>query len=88
MTEPQHIEALHKANSVRTARAVLKRQIKAGEVKLHAWFYDVGSAELFDWDELSGSWHLLGTRAPPLRPPHQPTGARNELEPKRPRLDA
>jgi carbonic anhydrase len=67
---------------------VLHRKYNAGEVRLHAWFFDVGSSELLEWDEPTGTWTPLGTRALPVASAQPLTSARNELVPKRPHLDA
>jgi carbonic anhydrase len=55
------------------ARAVIVRQldnlrqfplvrdrIEKGELELHAWFYDVGQAELFEWNETTQAFAVLG----------------------------
>ncbi|WP_373048009.1 SulP family inorganic anion transporter [Vulgatibacter sp.] len=42
------------------AYAVLRRKVEAGEVRLHAWFYDVGHAELREWDDAVGAYVPLG----------------------------
>ncbi|PTL82351.1 bifunctional SulP family inorganic anion transporter/carbonic anhydrase [Vitiosangium sp. GDMCC 1.1324] len=44
---------------------VLRQKVEAGEVRLHAWFYDVGSAELLEWDAHSGAYGPLGRGARP-----------------------
>jgi hypothetical protein len=38
---------------------LLRQKVEAGEVELHAWFYDVGRAELFEWDAPSGTTSTL-----------------------------
>lgn len=43
---------------------LLRQKVEAGEVRLHAWFYDVGSAELFEWDSKSGVYCPLGRAGP------------------------
>jgi carbonic anhydrase len=40
-----------------------------GDLELHAWFYDVGQAELFEWDEAKKDYVVLGGRGPSLLPP-------------------
>lgn len=42
----------------------LRRKYEAGEVRLHAWFYDVRQSELFAWDEATNTWNELGSRPP------------------------
>jgi hypothetical protein len=58
MTEPQHISALHKANYVRSNRARLRAEIKAGDVFLHKlleeptlpdWLPSIRLEELLDF---------------------------------------
>lgn len=46
---------------------LLRRKVESGEVRLHAWFYDVGRAELFEWDAASGAYCPLG-RGPRAEP--------------------
>ncbi|WP_224365919.1 bifunctional SulP family inorganic anion transporter/carbonic anhydrase [Hyalangium versicolor] len=43
---------------------VLRRKYEEGGVRLHAWFYDVGHAELLEWDAATQSWQLLGSHEP------------------------
>lgn len=57
---------------------VLRHKYDAGQVRLHAWFYDVGPAELLDWDEASATWRPLG--AP--RPEASPADAQPEPRPE------
>ena len=40
----------------------LRRRYEAGEVKLHAWFYDVGLSEVLEYDETTRTWNPLGTQ--------------------------
>ncbi len=42
----------------------LRRKHEAGEVKLHAWFYDVGESEVLEYNETTRTWNPLGTKAP------------------------
>lgn len=34
-------------------------RIERGELELHAWFYDVAQAELFEWDERAGAFEVM-----------------------------
>lgn len=38
----------------------VREQLASGELRLMAWFYDVGQAELFEWDEARESFGVLG----------------------------
>jgi carbonic anhydrase len=40
---------------------VLRRKYDAGEVRLHAWFYDVGHSEVLEFEPKTGVWAPLGT---------------------------
>jgi carbonic anhydrase len=42
---------------------LLREKVEAGEVRLHAWFYDVGRSELLEWDADSGRYLPLGVAA-------------------------
>jgi carbonic anhydrase len=42
---------------------VLREKVEAGEVRLHAWFYDVGRSELLEWDVDSSRYLPLGVVA-------------------------
>jgi carbonic anhydrase len=72
------------------ARAAIARQLdnlrsipqvaareKAGELELRAWFYDVGQAEVFEWDPKRKTYGIAGleTRSS-LRPPSLPPSPR------------
>ncbi|ATB39207.1 sulfate permease [Cystobacter fuscus] len=39
---------------------VLRRKYDAGEVRLHAWFYDVGHSEVLEFEPKTGEWAPLG----------------------------
>jgi carbonic anhydrase len=67
------------------ARAVIVRQldnlrqfplvrdrIEKGELELHAWFYDVGQAELFEWNEATQAFAVLGGHRASEMPPRRP----------------
>ncbi len=73
------------------ARAVTVRQIdnllsyplvrakhEAGELQLHAWFYDLGEVELFEWDSARRAFSMLGTE--PAFPSLPPQAAANDGE--------
>jgi carbonic anhydrase len=61
---------------------VLRRKYDAGEVRLHAWFFDVGSSEFSEWDASTGSWNRLGTHVLPFSPFQPRSGsALDEHEP-------
>lgn len=46
---------------------VVRERIEKGELELHAWFYDVGQAELFEWNEAAqGFAVLVGHHAPEM----------------------
>jgi len=47
----------------------LRRKHEAGEVKLHAWFYDVGASEVLEFDEVTRTWNPLGAQVSPERAP-------------------
>lgn len=56
---------------------LVRERIERGELTLHAWFYDVGQAELFEWDEGRQAFSVMGTHGmgsmtsllpPPLAP--------------------
>ncbi len=52
---------------------LVRERIESGELELHAWFYDVGQAELFEWDEARGAFAVMGghrmSDVPSLVPP-------------------
>jgi carbonic anhydrase len=58
--------------------SLVRERLSAGAIELHAWFYDVGQAELFEWDEAKQAFEVLGARAasdlppPPPAPPAPP----------------
>lgn len=67
-------------------RAVVRRQIdnllsyplvhdkvQKGELHLHAWFYDLGEVELFEWDPARQEFGILGGEGGP--PSHQHSAA-------------
>jgi carbonic anhydrase len=39
---------------------LVRERIEKGELELHAWFYDVGQAELFEWNERTQSFAVMG----------------------------
>lgn len=43
---------------------LIREKLASGELRLHAWFYDVGHAELQEWDEARGAFVTLGHAAP------------------------
>jgi carbonic anhydrase len=47
----------------------VRDKLENGTLRLYAWFYDVGEAELFEWDEASQAFAVLG--APALAGPTQ-----------------
>ncbi len=68
------------------ARAVTVRQIEhlrsyplvrekhdEGELQIHAWFYDLGAVELFEWSPSRERYEVLG-EDPSSDPPASPTG--------------
>jgi carbonic anhydrase len=46
-------------DNLRSFRLVRDR-VERGELELHAWFYDVGQAELFEWDEAKQAFAVMG----------------------------
>ncbi|WP_236604439.1 bifunctional SulP family inorganic anion transporter/carbonic anhydrase [Sandaracinus amylolyticus] len=49
---------------------LVRERVAKGELQLHAWFYDLGAVELFEWDPKRAHYHVLGAeRAPSLTPP-------------------
>jgi carbonic anhydrase len=42
--------------------APVRERVARGELRLHAWFYDLGSAELFEFDTERGDFVRLGER--------------------------
>jgi carbonic anhydrase len=50
------LEQLHNA----LTNPVLRRKYDAGEVRLHAWFYDVGHSEVLEFEPKTGVWAPLG----------------------------
>ena len=52
---------------------LVRERLEKGELELHAWFYDVGQAELFEWERDKQAFTVLGGRgAPEAPPPAQP----------------
>lgn len=53
---------------------LVRERLEKGEIELHAWFYDVGQAELFEWEQEKQAFTVLDGRGvadlPP--PPAQP----------------
>ena len=43
--------------------SLLREKVEAGEVRLHAWFYDVGRSELLEWNADAGRYLPLGVAA-------------------------
>jgi len=41
--------------------AVVRKRAAEGGLRLHAWYYDIGTSELFEWDEQLGEFQLLTT---------------------------
>ncbi|WP_437646330.1 bifunctional SulP family inorganic anion transporter/carbonic anhydrase [Sorangium sp. So ce362] len=41
---------------------LVRERLASGEIELHAWFYDVGQAELFEWDEAKGAFAVMAGR--------------------------
>jgi carbonic anhydrase len=41
--------------------AVVRKRAAAGELRLHAWYYDIGTSELFEWDDPLGGFQRLTT---------------------------
>jgi carbonic anhydrase len=39
---------------------LVRERLEKGELALHAWFYDVGQAELFEWDEVKQAFTVMG----------------------------
>ena len=78
------------ATADEAARAVTVRQVEnllsyplvrdkhqAGELELHAWFYDLGQVELFEWDGARKAFSVLGGE-PAF--PSLPPSAANDAE--------
>jgi carbonic anhydrase len=53
----------------------VRDQLASGALRLHAWFYDVGAAELFEWSEATGAFCVLGERDAPPAPVAAPVPA-------------
>ncbi len=51
---------------------LVEERIQRGELELHAWFYDVGQAELFEWDEARQAFLVMGARNVSLFPSMPP----------------
>jgi carbonic anhydrase len=49
--------------------SLVRERLDAGAIELHAWFYDVGQAELFEWDEAKQAFEVLGARHASEPPP-------------------
>lgn len=47
---------------------LVQERIDRGELELHAWFYDVGQAELFEWDEARQAFLVMGAHGASLMP--------------------
>lgn len=60
--------------NLRTIGQVKEREEK-GELHLHAWFYDVGKAEVFDWDAKRSEYKLAGAESRASLPGGPPTPA-------------
>jgi carbonic anhydrase len=54
---------VHQLANLREFPAVVDH-LADGRLRLMAWFYDVGKADLFEWDEVKQDFHLLIDRAP------------------------
>jgi carbonic anhydrase len=39
---------------------LVRERLAKGELELHAWFYDVGQAEVFEWDEVKEAFTVMG----------------------------
>jgi carbonic anhydrase len=39
---------------------LVRERLASGQIELHAWFYDVGLAELFEWDEAKRTFTVMG----------------------------
>ena len=62
----------------------LRRKYEAGEVKLHAWFYDVASSDVLEYDEKSGTWNPLGAELPSARDTKPEGDGVNHSAPRQP----
>jgi carbonic anhydrase len=57
-------------------------KLAKGELQMHAWFYDLGAVELFEWDEAKKKFAVLGSEPRPTTlPPPKPADEPVELEP-------
>ena len=43
---------------------LVREQVEKGALQLHAWFYDIGEVDLFEYDEAKGEYAVLGGRQP------------------------
>jgi len=53
------------------------------ELQIHAWFYDLGAVEVFEWSEAQGDYQVVGheTRASiPAGAPEVPTPIAEEIQ--------
>ena len=41
---------------------LVKEKLKAGTLRLHAWYYNIGDAELEEWDETQNLYVTIGTK--------------------------
>lgn len=50
---------------------LVRDRVAKGELQLHAWFYDLGAVELYEWDEKKKAFAILGAdpRATSIPPP-------------------
>lgn len=44
---------------------IVKQRITAGQLRLHGWFYHVGSGTVSAWDETTGAFEVVGADHPP-----------------------
>jgi carbonic anhydrase len=51
---------------------LVRERIEQGQLKLHAWFYDLGTVELYEWSERTEEFVVVGSQARRSRPPEDP----------------
>jgi len=42
---------------------IIREKLAAGEIRLHAWYYDIGEGELEQWDEHQNIYVMIGSKA-------------------------
>jgi carbonic anhydrase len=57
---------------------LVRAKHEKGELQIHAWFYDLGEVELFEWDPARKAFLVLGAEPRPLSIPPLAAGAEAE----------